>query len=203
MAHKAKGDFEAYIRDSQSVIPAQSTSTDAPFRIGTRPFTARSALEAYWTNKRIKEALQEISHRFRFTDSEVTTIRKRFIAVFSTLVLTTNIEAIYHVIRYTALEDQHLPFSPRERPPEKWPSDGGDFKLFYDEQWQFCPWEFTRDSLMSDPEIEEDRILPLLQRKELRFGDLSYVSTIKIHEDYNFLGDGVGIQKHSRAKTVC
>ncbi|EEU36982.1 uncharacterized protein NECHADRAFT_52172 [Fusarium vanettenii 77-13-4] len=140
------------------------------------PYVPPLLLKTYWTPERVKEVVESFS--FHVPVAEIT---ERFLCVFSILVYIGQPDKISLFISKN-YDNFNLPFT--ELPPEMSPS----LQEFVDQQWMFCPLEFS-DSLMYKRDLPTRRILPVTYLESLRDkawrGDGPSIRKVHVHPECN------------------
>ena len=115
------------------------------------------------------------------------------VQVFCTLLMIGKGEYIEQFTSSWGLSDSRLPFR-RESPPEDFPVDPADpdfFQKFCNQQWMFCAPEFQ--SPMRNMKFEEERILPIVHKRQIAGGGSGMLYEIRLHGSYNKLDPKVTV----------
>ena len=166
--------FQKYIKTKQ-VCGSNSSSSEAKF-------IQFYALHDYFDANRTGEVFKLLSQPNLGNEIR----RKNYLRVFSILVFIGKAEYITQFIRYPGLDDRHLPFLSPTHPPHNWPPIEEFYPAFYSAQWQFCPQKFARENLWNVC-FEEDHILPIVEKIQMRKGRNAVIYKIKVLENYNTL----------------
>ena len=166
--------FQKYIKAKQ-VCGSNSSSSEAKF-------IQFYALQDYFDANRMGKIFKLLSQPN--LGNEI--CRKNYLRVFSILVFIGKAEYITQFIRYPDLDDRHLPFLSPTHPPHNWPPIKEFYPAFYSAQWQFCPQKFARENLWNVC-FEEDHILPIVEKIQMRKGRSAVIYKIKVLEYYNTL----------------
>lgn len=121
------------------------------------PYVPQSFLKKYWNEVAIREVLDSSN-----IHENVNWITHGFLSVFSTLVYIGQPQNISLFLRKN-LDDLQLPLY--ELPFEWSP----DLDTFIEEQWMFCPLQFT-EVLIYKRELHRRHILPVTYLESLREG---------------------------------
>jgi hypothetical protein len=153
---------------------------DDPFQPNGRPFISRHVLQQELSRDRIKKLLDYRLIR----NVDVGTIYDHYICVFGILLQIGKYEHIPYFIEHDHFSDDWLPF----RDSAGWFDEHRDdfFSAFYKHQWAFCARTF-RLGRLDNIQIQEDRILPIIDKSTLKKGSDSLVQKVEIHSDYNEL----------------
>jgi hypothetical protein len=155
----------------------------------SREYIPLSALEKYWSKKRISCVLNSFSPRLDF---DVGVIGDHYLRIFSTLVCTgrDTVEDLAKLFINHNLSDEKLPLGSR---PTEWP-DQHFFRNFFariaEHQWQFFPLPFSSGKLQ-DLHIPDERILPINWGTQLSHGAAADVHVFDIHREFNHLSPKV------------
>ncbi|KAM0425860.1 hypothetical protein ACHAPT_008798 [Fusarium lateritium] len=139
-----------------------------------------SLLKEYWDKNPVRQVLDSCS-----LHANADQITKRFLRVFSTLVYIGQPENVT-LFTLKNRDDYQLPILelPREFPPA--------LQEFWEQQWMFCPLEFSRD-LVYKRELHSRHILPVTYRESLRDnaygGDGPSIRKVEIHPKCNSILD--------------
>ena len=167
--------FQKYIKAKQ-VCGSNSSSSEAKF-------IQFYALQDYFDANRMGKIFKLLSQPNLGNEIR----QKNYLRVFSILVFIGKAECITQFIRYPGLDDRHLPFLSPTHPPHNWPPPIEEFyPAFYSAQWQFCPQKFVRENLWNVC-FEEDHILPIVEKIQMRKGRSAVIYKIKVLEHYNTL----------------
>jgi len=191
---------------SRSVNPepfrkfAEFVASVKPAHIGrdiagnSRNYVPLSALQEYWTPKRISRVLHAFPERL---DLDIGTIRRQYLRIFSTLVYSDNdaVRNLQPLFISPNLSDESLPW---RSPPSAWP----DEKFFRDvfnqiagHQWQFFPLHFRSDQLQ-DRYCHDECILPIDPPAQIAHSNTTSIERFDIHDDFNHLADPVCYPHH-------
>jgi hypothetical protein len=153
---------------------------DDPSQPDGRPFISRHALQQELSRDRIKKLLDY--HLIRTVD--VGTIYEHYICVFGILITIGKYEYIPYFVTHEHFSDDRLPF----RDSADWFDEFRDdfFSAFYKSQWAFCAQKF-RLGRLDNLQIQEDRILPFVDKRVIKKGSDSLVEKVEVHPDYNEL----------------
>lgn len=167
--------FHKYIKAKQ-VCGSNSSSSEAKF-------IQFYALQDYFDANRMGKIFKLLSQPNLGNEIR----QKNYLRVFSILVFIGKAEYITQFIRYPSLDDGHLPFLSPTHPPHNWPPPIEEFyPEFYSAQWQFCPQKFVRENLWNVC-FEEDHILPIVEKMQMRKGRNAVIYKIKVLENHNTL----------------
>lgn len=166
--------FQKYIKAKQ-VCGSNSSSSEAKF-------IQFYALQDYFDANRMGKIFKLLSQPNLGNEIR----RKNYLRVFSILVFIGKAEYITQFIRYPGLDDRHLPFLSPTHPPHNWPPIEEFYPAFYSAQWQFCPQKFAKENLWNVC-FEEDHILPIVEKMQMRKGRSAVIYKIKVLEYYNTL----------------
>jgi hypothetical protein len=167
--------FQKYVKAKQ-IYGSNSSSSEAKF-------IQFYALQDYFDANRMGKIFKQLSQPNQGNEIR----QKNYLRVFSILVFIGKAEYITQFIRYPGLDDRHLPFLSPTHPPHNWPPPIEEFyPAFYSAQWQFCPQKFVRENLWNVC-FEEDHILPIVEKMQMRKGRSAVIYKIKVLEQYNTL----------------
>lgn len=167
------------------VEAASIKGTHDPTAVATRPFMPLSQLDKYLREgNRTKRLLQALFHPGQ-PPIEPEDVWQNCIIVFSILLLIGKGPFISEFIQHEELWDVKLPFS--LRPSRFPPSPDGDrfFDSFFQQQWQFYPHTFRQNVI--NAQVENERVLPILDKQLLGEGSSAFIYKIKLHPDYDKL----------------
>jgi len=146
-------------------------------------FVRLTALRDYLTAECIRGLL--LAFYQNHTDSSP--IREAYILVFTILALLNKGTYIRHFLCRPFLADIRLPF----HNPDDWPSDCRHFfKAFCEAQWQFCVPDLEASKLF-DTHFDDEAVLPIISKKQLRKGTNSSTFKIEVQPEYDRLAGGV------------
>lgn len=153
----------------------------------SRNYVPLSALQEYWTPKRISRVLHAFPERL---DLDIGIIRRQYLRIFSTLVYSENdaVRNLQPLFISRNLSDGSFPW---RNPPSAWP----DEKFFRDvfaqiagHQWQFFPLHFRSDRLQ-DLYADDECILPIDPPTQIAYSNTTSIERFDIHDDFNHLED--------------
>lgn len=136
-----------------------------------KPYVPFCVLEDYWTESKIHDALKA-ARLFNFFPSS---IRRRFLRVFSILVYTNNLN-YFEYFSDRRLDDNHFPLN---EPPNSGPTLGQLFGSINKWQWMFCPLIFDSE-LRDGPVLTCDHIIPVTGEEAISEGIEARVCSVVV-----------------------
>jgi hypothetical protein len=135
---------------------------------------------------RLAGILDEVFHSFE-PPVDWATILSNYVAIFCILLEMGKGSFIQKFVKYR-LNDQKLPFDPRQEPPLGFPSDTharSFYGWFCKIQWRFCVPLFHKNMAKVFP---EDQILPIASIQNIAHGGSGCITrSIRLHSSYNLL----------------
>lgn len=167
-------------------IPRNSLhSTSGLSSAPDRPFVPLPDLEAYLkTDNRTSKLLHALHIDYEHRDT-VTFLQRRYIRVFTILILIGKGRYIEHFFQYINLRDSQLPFLEK---PTHFPADPDDptfWSRFHEVQFTFCAHHFCFNE--NHIKIDELSVLPIICKEVLGEGGTSAIYKIKLHLYYDHL----------------
>ncbi|KAF2813081.1 uncharacterized protein BDZ99DRAFT_473802 [Mytilinidion resinicola] len=178
MAASVQPDHNPYIRAFRQFV-RNSVTCD----FSQKEFVPLDLLEAYLDQRRVTQLLAALPGVI-----DAANVLEHYLRVFAILIIIGKAEYIKHFLQHSDLEDKILPITSLNHRPSHWPSvaDSNDFfPSFYKAQWQFCALDFTQK--LKGSVLDEDLILPIIEKKELGSGGSAAIYKIKLHDAYNHL----------------
>jgi hypothetical protein len=173
MAPGERSDFLEHVEKCKLFAVAEVSPT------GTRPIISMSALRSYLTTGRLRKLLLYVTSTANFER----TVRDRYLAVFSVLLLIDRGPYINNFVQHEELADERLPFLNRNDWPEVC---NVIFDEFYEAQWKFCAKRLIYDRL-NDTKLPVDMVVPLKRKDKVREGPDSSIFKVELFEEYNHL----------------
>ncbi|KPM37133.1 hypothetical protein AK830_g9446 [Neonectria ditissima] len=124
-------------------------------------FHTRQDLEEYWSEHGISD---ELGKRINYRDVSAL---KGYESIFSILVYIGKPEYIGDFIKY-GLKDNILPLGDHNNRLKSSPPVDRMYEDFRKYQWQFCPWFFSKDDLLSRRTFDPRLILPIKPKETLK-----------------------------------
>ncbi|KAL9129565.1 MAG: hypothetical protein Q9217_002021 [Psora testacea] len=111
------------------------------------------------------------------------TIRTRYLRIFCILLRIHHGRFIECFVHHDGLADHNLPFESKH---PRWPSstDPKFFDNFHAQQWPFCAAHLK---IHMDDHFDKDRILPIIEKKELSEGGSAITHRVVVEDEYNEL----------------
>ena len=149
-------------------------------------YIPQTVLEEYMTAERIKTLLAELFDGTNRIPPNYERVRINYLRPFAILLSAGFGRMIRHFMDRRGLQDANLPFTSE---PGDFPKSttGNLYKIFCEKQWQFCAVRLEYD--MSD-HLEDDYILPILEKVEIGNGGSAILYKITVDEGYNHLIPG-------------
>jgi len=157
-----------------------SDAIDCPFM----PFSLlKSHLEA---PRRLRDILRSLFPQANPPISPGDIWRSGISRIFAILILIGHGRHIQTMRKHHNLRDESLPFL-KEPPhfPKLADGDTSIWDAFYKMQFQFCAHEFKCG--VTDTELEEDTVLPIIGKELIRHGGSAAIYKIKLHAEYDHL----------------
>jgi hypothetical protein len=108
------------------------------------------------------------------------------VRIFAILILIDKGRYIKTIAHHPNIKDKFLPFLEEPRHfPRLADGDTSIWSAFYKKQFQFCPHLFTH--VVTDTELEDDTILPIITKEPLPSGGSATICKIKLHAEYDHL----------------
>ncbi|KAH8649812.1 hypothetical protein BX600DRAFT_418752 [Xylariales sp. PMI_506] len=153
-----------------------------------------SELDRFWS-------LAKISAVFRAYDKplpyDAHSIRRYFLRIFSTLVLTGTTRRFLGLVLVDDLDDERWPLDDY---PRSWPKHDYEnlkhFKSVLEQQWTFFPYYF-RPGRLNNPKLKSDHILPIMVLDTIRQQGGSAILKIGIEQQYNNLKEDGNLDANS------
>jgi hypothetical protein len=179
-------DWETDVSEFMRWVETQSVlGTLGPVPAVNHPFMPFPRLETYLKEENRTRRLLEALFPNRDLPVEPEEIWRNCIRVFSILLLIGKGSFIQHFVQHNQLWDGKLPFSSR---PRDFPLTTGDdrfFELFFQKQWQFCPYTFRHNEIHAH--LDKECILPIVHKRRLGDGGSALTYQIKLHPHYDDL----------------
>ncbi len=156
-----------------------------------KKYVPYSALVTYWTTGSISRVLRAFPGSGRL-DIDIDLIKRRYLRIFSTLVYTSPaaVNNFQNLFISKNLDDKRLPWRSR---PSEWPDEKffrDFFKQIAPHQWQFFPFDFSRDNL-HDLRIDDECILPIDPTTPIAQGSAATIERFEVHPESNNLAHRV------------
>lgn len=145
-----------------------------------------SVLTEFWTEEKIDQIFQSSGEFLIAPD-----VRRNYIRVLSTLVFISqvanrNLLHYFHNIKSQQRDDSSLPWL--EVPQQVFEGSHATrmFRLFFENQWMFCPAVLDQENRMSDRKLHSHHVLPFTTNTGIEIehnGRDSTLSVVKISEE--------------------
>ena len=139
-------------------------------------------MKEYLTSDTIEELLRELFENTDLTQPSPERIRADYLRPFAILLCAGYGRMIRHFVDVDSLQDLRLPFSSNEDFPRTTKVDL--CQVFFKEQWLFSVAQLVFD--MSN-KFENDRILPIVSKREIGNGGSAILYEITVDAAYNKL----------------
>ncbi|KAF2687076.1 kinase-like protein [Lentithecium fluviatile CBS 122367] len=166
-------DFLKYINSAEVLAIDPSSPQER------RAFVPEDDLHGYLSESTIRRLLS----CYNLSATECTSIRGDYLIVFTILIYIGKGIHIAQFLAHERLSDRFLPLLNDHDLPH---GCKDFFDRFYEAQWRFCA-QRLRIGRLNDTQLDDRRIIPILESEALHEGPDSCTYKVKVHPSYNQL----------------